>query len=124
MSKTFILLTLFLLIIILSCKKEDTAVVNPCSVTNPAQDLPWLRDRVASITQEDSSYQYIQQAEYNGQTVFYFGNCCPSCNTVAPVLDCQGELICYVYSKECPDILDKLKNRITIATAKKTLCNL
>lgn len=50
MSKTFVLLTLSLLIIVLSCKKEETAVVIPCSVTNPAQDLPWLRERVASIT--------------------------------------------------------------------------
>jgi hypothetical protein len=91
-------------------------------VNNPAQDLPWLREKVKALRERQSSYEYIQQATYRGQTVFIFGNCCPSCNTVVPVYNCQGELICTLYSKKCPDFEDEVKNKVTIATARKSFC--
>ena len=68
-----------------------------CSVENPVEELPWLRNEIASREQRDPSeftqYFYIAQTEYRGETVFVDGNCCPTCNTVVPVLNCEGELI-------------------------------
>ncbi len=120
---------LYLLMIVLfatyACRNEDSSPrQDTCSVNNPAQDLPWLKEKVEALREQESSYEYIQQATYRGQTVFLFGSCCPNCNTVAPVYNCQGELVCTLYSNECPDLSDEVKERITIATAKKTLCNL
>jgi len=107
-----------------SCDKEDKIVgSNTCSVINPAQDLPWLRDKIAEITSQDPAYNYsyIQQADYQGQTVFIFGNCCPNCNTTVPVYNCQGEFICTLYSEDCPGFLDQIKN---VKTIVKGSCNL
>jgi hypothetical protein len=124
MYKVFYLL-LFVLCTASACNNEDSSPrQTPCSVNNPARDLPWLKEKVGALRAQDSSYEYIQQATYRGQTVFVFENCCPHCNTIVPVYNCRGELICTLYSKECPDFADEVKDRTTIATAKKTLCNL
>jgi hypothetical protein len=125
MRKVLLLLILPLLST-LSCQKDEKSESskNTCSVTDPAQDLPWLQSKIALITSQDSSYAYIQQAVYQGQTVFIFRNCCPSCNTIVPVYNCQGEIICTLYSQACPNLLEEISHVKTIAKAKKTLCNL
>jgi hypothetical protein len=119
-----IYLLLIVLLTAFSCKKEGDSPQAPCAVANPAQDLPWLKEKIEALSSLDSSYEYIQQATYQGQTVFIFRNCCENCNSTAPVYNCRGEVICTLYSKECPDIMEALQaqSRKIIATAKKSLC--
>lgn len=97
MRKIFISLLFFT---ILSCDNEETI----CGVTNPIEDLPWLKSMTQDIEASDfGQYTYIQQAHYFGQTVFIVNNCCPFCLSIVPVYNCEGELICNV--GECVDKL-------------------
>ncbi len=123
MKKVFYLLVI-ILFTALSCKKEEERIANTCSVGNPVQDLPWLREKVKALQSQATSSGFIEQATYQGQTVFIFSDCCTACNTVVPVYNCQGELICTLYSPACPDFLEQVKDRITIATPKRQDCNL
>jgi len=82
-----------------SCEKEGCMPSNTCGVTNPTEELGWLKAEIADREQRTSDfnkYFYIQQAEYNGQTIFIYSNCCPMCNTIVPVYNCQGELLFYL----------------------------
>mgnify|MGYP005748228407 CR=1 FL=1 len=86
---------LFLSLIFFSCEKAEGPV--SCGVENPSQNLPWLAERIENI--EASSfpeYFYIVEARYNGETVFLFENCCPFCNSVVPVYNCNGDLLGYL----------------------------
>ena len=85
---------LFLLIVLvtLSCK-DKVQPSSICDVKNPIEDLPWLKaeiDRREKSTSDIEFYFFIEQGEYNNQTVFLYNNCCPMCNTIIPVYDCSG----------------------------------
>jgi hypothetical protein len=38
-------------------------------------------------------YEYVQQSTYQGNTVFIFGNCCPFCDSIFLVKDCEGKVV-------------------------------
>jgi len=99
MKKTILTLTL-LLLTMLSCKDDDDNLLsNTCQVSNPIEDLDWLKEKIEELAQTDSEflkYFYVSQNTYMDKTVFIFPNCCPSCNTVVPVYDCEGNHIGFV----------------------------
>ena len=80
-----------------NCDPEGPVALSACSVDNPTEDLAWLREEIQNREQQPgedlTQYLYIAQAEYEGETVFIYGNCCPNCNTIVPVFDCAGERI-------------------------------
>lgn len=81
-----------------SCEKEGGCIEPDiiCNVNNPKTELTWLKAEVQRRQQNHTDvekYFYIQQATYNGQTVFMYNNCCPMCSTIVPVYNCQGELL-------------------------------
>ena len=77
---------------------------NSCLVNDPTNDLPWLKSEIEKLEQgyrdnpELYRYFYVYQAEFKGQTVFIFDSCCPFCNMVVPVMNCQGDLLGYMGS--------------------------
>ena len=97
MKKTVLALTL--LLTMLSCKDDDDKLSNSCQVSNPIEDLDWLKEKIEELAQTDSELQkyfYVSQNTYMGKTVFIFPNCCPTCNTAVPVYDCEGNSIGFV----------------------------
>ncbi len=97
MKIVFLLLT-FPLVIACSNDHDDST----CATTNPANDLAWLEEAIAAIeadTSDLAKYFFIEQATFRGATVFVFSNCCPNCNTVVNVFDCQGELLGQLYAE-------------------------
>lgn len=86
---------IFLLFAILSCSSDDSLpIIAACDVDNPIEDLAWLQSRVQVLRDnetEESQFFFVSQATFQGETVFIFDNCCPFCNTVAPVFNCSGE---------------------------------
>lgn len=99
MTKTF-LTSAFLLFMMTSCNNTDNDDINnTCNVSNPIEDLTWLKDKITELEQT-SSYEsgeiYISQANYNGNTIFIMGNCCAACNTIVPIYNCEGESIGYI----------------------------
>ena len=98
--KKILLQTILLLFLISSCNNTDNDDKNnTCNVSNPIEDLTWLKDKITELEQT-SSYEsgeiYISQANYNGNTVFIMGNCCAVCNTIVPIYNCEGESIGYI----------------------------
>ena len=77
-----------LLFLILGCKNDDD-FNNTCNVLNPIEDLSWLKERAQELEPQSGEF-YISQAEYKGNTIFIFGNCCAACNTIVPVYNCEG----------------------------------
>lgn len=78
-----------------SCQeKAEEPTFEACGVKNPVNELTWLAE--ITSTSEPSglgSYFYITQAEYSGETIFLMRNCCPYCNTVITVYNCEGTLL-------------------------------
>ncbi len=96
--KIAFLLLVFALFVACSNDQDDA----PCATTDPTNDLEWLKEAVATMeadTSELAKYFFIEQATYNGEVVFVFSNCCPNCNTVVNVFNCQGELLGQLYDE-------------------------
>ena len=80
---------------LVSCQNSEGPV--SCGVENPVQDLPWLKEKVEELAQSDfSQYFFVEEAKYEGNTVFVFQNCCPFCNSVVSVYSCEGVLLGYL----------------------------
>lgn len=85
----FIALTVFAL----SCNDEHDPG-RMCAVTNPAEDLDWLASDIEVWKRSQlAEYAYVSAVEYEGTTVFIYGNCCPYCNSIFQVYNCSGEVI-------------------------------
>jgi hypothetical protein len=88
---------LFSFLCLLSCSNDDNLpIISACNVANPIEDLAWLREQVVELKKTDSDlaqYFYIEQAEYQNESIFISNNCCPFCNTIVPIYNCSGETI-------------------------------
>ena len=115
-------ITLFL---ILSCADDDSnfPLITPCEGTNTIEDLDWLKSLIEEKESDESDlskYFYIEIAEFNSETVFIDNNCCPVCNTVIPVYNCEGEFLDFLNS----EITMGLKNRRVIFKKDDFACSL
>ena len=74
-----------------SCTDDLDPVVG-CDMDN-VFDLPWLAERIEGLEDSDigRNYSYLHSGQYDSQTVFVFGSCCPYCSMAPPSLyDCSG----------------------------------
>lgn len=98
-----------------SCDDDDAPTV--CGVLDPVNDLPWLKAQVDRMDSDISKkYSYLEQAEYEGQTIFYFNSCCPMCLIIIIYYDCDGNKL---------DSVDpgKVKNSRRIWAAEENECS-
>jgi len=84
----------------LSCNNSDDNrndnIKSFCSTENPTEDLIWLKSEIEEREQNSnqfSKYLYIMQSIYNEETIIIYGDCCPTCNSVYTVYNCNGEFI-------------------------------
>jgi len=94
--KSINLILIFILSLFFSCNTSDDIGENNCEVENPVTDLNWLSSKIADLEATEtttSKYNYVSQADYHNKTVFIFGNCCPACNSVSAVYDCEGTVM-------------------------------
>jgi hypothetical protein len=123
MKKKFhrVLLVVFLVMTtVFSCERDDFN--NTCNVDDPVEDLPWLRERISTIlvtNPEIAKYQYISMSEYNGETVFMFGNCDPLAISVFPIFNCSNVQLGFL--GEIP--ADSLLNREIIWKTEDSACS-
>jgi len=79
-----------------SDNQEPVDLKSTCGVENPTEDLGWLKneieDRERNVTGL-SKYRYIKLGTFNNKAVIIYANCCPTCNSVYPVYNCEGEFI-------------------------------
>ena len=103
MKRSLLLITVISIsFVIISCKKEDAENDN-CNFSNPTEELIWLKTMVTDMDE----YSYIKSATYNGETVFFNGNCDPLANSVSSVYNCSGEVI--GYTNDLYDDLSEIK---------------
>lgn len=82
----WLIATIILSIPLISCEKGDN---NTCNVSNPAEDITWLKEAIDDVKQD--KYSYYLMADYNGETIFYYVNCNPVVNYASFILNCNGD---------------------------------
>ena len=108
------LLIFAILILILSCEKADRV----CNCSNPPEDIPWLDELKASLSNCTCQISIIQ-ATYGKQTVFYPIMNDPLCNSYQQInlFDCSGKNIkTYITTDQA--FGSEVTNRNTIYTCK------
>ena len=118
-------LTIFL-VISTSCSNDDNSdlpIIASCGVQNPIEDLEWLKKQVDEIKSDKyttSIFSYIEIAEYKNETIFIANNCCPICNSVIPVYNCEGEFLGLIHT----DIeIQEISNRRIIYKRNDSECS-
>lgn len=117
---------------VISCENSDPGEEYPphstCTTSDPVEDLAWLREAIAAKEQqpenEFTQYGYIAQADYQGETVFIQGNCCPTCNSIISVVNCEDELIGFLGSGEGNIDFDILERAVIIWQPEDGVCSL
>ncbi|KJF43709.1 hypothetical protein [Draconibacterium sediminis] len=101
-----------------SCDKDDTkdSEINKCNVTNPIEELAWLNEEIENVIEDE--YSYYNMASYQGQTVFFYGNCHPAINYVSIVRNCTGDSLDLTIN-----VYDELTEITTIWKHENTECN-
>jgi hypothetical protein len=95
-----------------ACKNESC--LQSCGVSNPAQDLPWLKQLIENHTPDSSadSKEYYPPAEivshaYKGKTVYLVDMCMQCPDNLTTVVNCEGQVICefggIAGRNTCPD---------------------
>lgn len=83
-----------ILLLSFSCADHNIGPKNTCSVRDPAKNLLWLKAEITWREQhanELSKYFFIQHGKYKGESVFIYNNCCPMCDTIIQIFNCEGE---------------------------------
>lgn len=94
MEKSTLSILISIFILSFSCKNDDDNLINTCSISNPIEELVWLKERIEQLSNSNTDgYFYVSQNTLNGETVFIFPDCCPVCDTVTLVYDCEGNNI-------------------------------
>ncbi|MDD2307548.1 MAG: hypothetical protein PHP53_22785 [Prolixibacteraceae bacterium] len=99
MKKIFILLiTIF---VVASCGKDENTNKSVCNLTDPIEELSWLKEMKNTMT-NCSCEMSIVQANYNNQTVFYTMMTDPLCNGVQTIIlyDCEGKIVKTIANSE------------------------
>ncbi|SMG35742.1 hypothetical protein SAMN05661096_02372 [Marivirga sericea] len=104
--------------IFISCKDDAIQYAeNLCNVRNPETELIWLKNAIEEF--QDDQYSYFNSAQYEGNVVFFSGNCNPSINYVSFVQNCNGDTL--GFTNEISSDLDKIK---LLWKADNSLCDL
>ena len=110
--------TLLVCLVTISCHEKDE---NYCKVTNPLEELVWLKTHIQELSQSEdelSKYSYYMTATYKKETVFYYGNCHPAINMAIIVMNCKGEAL-----GNFSDLQQQLSNSKLIWIHEESPCN-
>ena len=79
-----------------SCSHNENNVEEKyCGVTNPIEDLAWLRELKLNLEKTMSpNKQEIIQYTYHKQTVFLVNSCKDCADNLVVIYNCSGEKIC------------------------------
>lgn len=103
--------------VLISCTKDDDPAKNKCNVSNPVEEISWLKKEIDSLKNDEYSYYVI--AVYKGETVFINGNCNPSADYMSLVKNCNGDMLGYA------NVLDnELSDKRIIWKSKNYRCSL
>lgn len=79
---------------ITSCSKDDKSTdvlpSNTCGVSNPVEDIAWLKDRIDYFESTNVTVVYLWQTEYQDKTIFVLGTCAENSDPILAAYDCEG----------------------------------
>ena len=102
-------------LVVFSCQPQENPRI--CKVEEPLTDLVWLKELLATAADSELSiYSYLIQGTFQEESVFILGNCCPFCNWMPVVMDCQGNSIPHAN-------LFEVKGQKVIWRPKGSACN-
>lgn len=104
-----ILILLAVLFTLQGCNKDIIRAKSFCSVTNPVQDLPWLKTIIDAQANNKYSKMTIYKYEYQQEEGFLVDSCVNCPDSVSVFYNCSGNNICKFSGKDgsntCPDFL-------------------
>lgn len=119
---------ILLLTVLFSCSKDQDNSIDTNSLSgiieancgeNPSTVIKEKIELLINDTSILKDYLFVFKGNYQGKTVFVFGNCCPFCNSLPPeVLDCSGDFLGYIdyTNSQEGDVIanEKVTNRTAI----------
>lgn len=113
-----ILLAIFF---IASCGKDENAGKTTCELSDPIEELPWLKEIKNSLTNCSCEIS-ILQATYKNQTVFYTAMTDPLCDGVQTIilLDCEGKVIRSIPNDDIQSFHENATNIKALYRCKKS----
>ncbi len=115
MNKTFLLLA-FIGTLISCSTDDDKDIDNTCNVSDPTEELVWLKEEIDTI--KDDEFSFYAMATLDGETVFYYGNCNPAVNYISTLRNCSGEVL-----GNTNDFSDELTDITIIYKHENTQCD-
>ena len=110
---------------ITSCSKKDkpTDVLpsNTCGVTNPVEDLAWLKDRISYFKASGVKSVYIWQTEYQGQTIFVLSTCDETDDPILSAYGCEENM---AITTDIMDYVHSITPEYIIWKPTNSTCNL
>lgn len=104
-----ILFLLAFLITLQSCNKDIVRAKSFCDVTDPVQDLPWLKTIIDDQANNKYSKMTVTKYEYQQEEGFLVDSCVNCPDSLAIFYNCSGHKICEFDSENgsnnCPDFL-------------------
>ncbi|MCH7407028.1 hypothetical protein [Belliella aquatica] len=113
---TLLYLMIFVSAFLFSCGEQE----------EPREDIAWLNLRIENMKQDQEFGKYLNilTGTYEGITVYIFGNCCPNCNSVAPVYDSEENLLGFLSFSEGEGInFNSIQNVKVYWKPKNSACN-
>lgn len=104
-------------LVLVSCEKDDISPKNLCGVQNPIQELAWLKDAIDEVRNDE--YSYYSTALYQGERIFFYGNCDPTANYASFIQNCSGENL-----GNTSELYDRLSQIKVIWKPENSKCNL
>lgn len=81
-------LILFLLVLFIGCQQQDEPTTD-CDGSSLSEKT-WFQDLIGNRDDFTDFYRWVMLGNYIGKRVVILGNCCPQCNSVVVVYDCEG----------------------------------
>ena len=123
MKSTRLFLVAILATTLWSCNNEFTTPLD-CIDSSQVENTSWFKEYIAQFEERNDGYWYLQVGSYNFQTVYLPGNCCPYCSTVPAVLNCQGEQIGVLGTRDGQIDPDEIKDVQVIWRSPDFKCQL
>jgi hypothetical protein len=101
---------------LISCEKEDCLPTSICEVQNPIEELAWLKEAIDEVRNDE--YSYYSTALYQGERVFFYGNCDPTANYVSFIRNCAGDNL-----GNTNELYDQLKEIEVVWKQENSKCN-
>ncbi|OWY23203.1 T9SS C-terminal target domain-containing protein [Sphingobacteriales bacterium UPWRP_1] len=127
MKKQLLVVLIGVFLVVYGVQKADAQSGLPCGIASPLEELPFLDSLATQMCQPFSCIASINQAQYNGQYVFYTTPSTICADFPVEVYTCAGSLLCSMGGfggniGNCPNFFETITGSLEIVNAN-LYCN-